>query len=281
MMGNKTYIDMGRGLAAYLEKLCPDATTPVLTPPRSELDRKMDKYDLAKTMEYENLGTPEFPIWGKRSAMGLEGLYYTSPGGAPFWPNTPSVPPSPMYATYGMIQRHMYAVSGFTDTAEAPAPPRETPYDKLKMKIARLADVEAVKVEAPVIKRPSPDYIHTLTGWRGWDVSDHGYLESVGTESTWGPKRAIKAICSGNSSHEAPQMACNCGYWSFKSHENLVKAISGYASTVKVIGKVEIWGRVIECENGYRSEFAYPSELWLLDEGIESLGHIYGVPIRK
>ena len=278
-MANKTHIDMESGLAAYLEKLCFDAMNQVLTPTRSELDRKMDKYDLAKTMEYENMGTLEFPIWGKRQDGGLEVLFYPTLNSTPFWSNTPNVPPS-AFATYGMIQRQLFAVSGFTGAAEAPAPPRETPYDKLKVKIARLADVEAVKVEAPVVKRPSPDYVHTITAWRGWCVSNSGCLESLGSYSRWTPKVAVKAICTCHS-HEAPQMTCNCGYWSFKSHENLVKAISGYASDVEVVGKVEIWGRVIECENGYRSEFAYPSELWLLDEGIESLGHIYGVPIRK
>jgi hypothetical protein len=54
-----------------------------------------------------------------------------------------------------------------------------------------------------------------------------------------------------------------------------------YATSVDVIGEVEIWGRVIECENGWRSEYAYPKELWLLGEGLESLSWKYGVPVRR
>ena len=50
-----------------------------------------------------------------------------------------------------------------------------------------------------------------------------------------------------------------------------------------VVGTVEIWGRVIECENGFRSEFAYPKELWLLseDDDLSKLSWTYGVPVRK
>jgi len=33
--------------------------------------------------------------------------------------------------------------------------------------------------------------------------------------------------------------------------------------------------------NGFRSEYSYPKELWLLNEGLESLSWTYGVPVRK
>lgn len=59
------------------------------------------------------------------------------------------------------------------------------------------------------------------------------------------------------------------------------KALHAYQSLVMVVGSVEIWGKVIECENGYRSEFSYPKELWLLRPGLESLSWTYGVPVRK
>jgi hypothetical protein len=43
---------------------------------------------------------------------------------------------------------------------------------------------------------------------------------------------------------------------------------------------VSLWGRVVETENGYRAEHAYPSELWLLDDSLEELGMVYDVPVR-
>jgi hypothetical protein len=54
-----------------------------------------------------------------------------------------------------------------------------------------------------------------------------------------------------------------------------------YVDSVDVVGTVEIWGRVIECRNGFRSEYAYPKELWLLRDGLEHLSWTYGVPVRK
>ena len=47
-----------------------------------------------------------------------------------------------------------------------------------------------------------------------------------------------------------------------------------------MIGSVDPWGRVIETENGFRAQYAYPKELWLLEDGLEELGWIYGVKIR-
>jgi hypothetical protein len=159
----------------------------------------------------------------------------------------------------------------------------ENPHAKINKKIEQLREVPAVKLANPKPEAParskSPDYVHTLTAWRGWDI-DNGRLAALGSDATWRPKKAEQADCR-NHNHPAPQMNCACGYWSFKKFEDMVKVLEGYANDVKVIGTVEIWGRVIECTNGFRSEFAYPKELWLLEEGLESLSWAYGVPVRK
>ena len=55
-----------------------------------------------------------------------------------------------------------------------PPPVKETPHQKLQKKIASFANVAPVKIENPKLVPPepqrSPDYVHTLTAWRGWTV---------------------------------------------------------------------------------------------------------------
>jgi hypothetical protein len=228
-----------------------EAPSGIIAPPRSALDEEMDKYDIFKQGDYENVGSAAFPIW-------------------PFWA-------SPIYPTYGGILRGSYAPGA--DPGVAPL--TETPYAKLGRKIKKLKCVNAAKIADPEPLEPakSPDYVHTITAWRGWNI-DNGRLAALGSDATWRPKKAEQADCRDHN-HPAPQMKCACGYWSFKKFEDMVKVLEGYANNVKVVGTVEIWGRVIECTNGFRSEFAYPKELWLLEEGLESLSWAYGVPVRK
>jgi len=148
---------------------------------------------------------------------------------------------------------------------------------ELSDKISSLRDAESVRISCPM-----PDHVATLTGWRGWRVDEKG-LKALGLDTGWEPKKAIPALCKCGVLHQdrSPSLNCACGYWSFKSMGLLQEALSGYADSVVVVGSVEIWGKVIECENGYRSEFAYPKELWLLKPDLDYLSWTYGVPVKK
>lgn len=129
-----------------------------------------------------------------------------------------------------------------------------------------------------------PDLVGTITAWRGWKLVD-GKLCALGMTGVWEPKKIVKAICGKTVSltlpHDAPVKDCKCGYWSFRTMELLQQALDPYATSVQVIGSVEVWGKVVECESGFRSEFAYPKELWLLEEGLDHLSWVYGVPVRR
>jgi hypothetical protein len=255
------------------------------------LEQKMDKYDIFKQPDYQNVGTMEFPIWAKTDlgSITMEGLQDAF--AELVWPTYGGInrsnAPTPFWATPMRIplQYVPMAYSPYDETPTPPPPPIETRHQKLQKKIVRLQSAPAVKIANPKPPEPtparSPDYVHTLTAWRGWAVCA-GQLESLGTDFDWVPKRAQNAHCQ-HENHVAPAMNCGCGFWSFKSLELLTEALKGYMDTVMVIGTVEIWGRVIECENGFRSEFAYPKELWLLDEDndLSQLSWKYGVPVRK
>lgn len=142
-----------------------------------------------------------------------------------------------------------------------------------------MAKLDALKAAEPrKVMQRVPDRIEVMTGWRAWRVYNNK-LKAIGQDNMWPVKQAMKAKCSTNSKHAAPFKACECGVWAFSSLDKLVPALASY-SDVPILGKVSLWGRVIECENGFRAQFAYPSELWLFDSSMEELGYIYGVPVR-
>lgn len=164
------------------------------------------------------------------------------------------------------------------------------------------AKLEALKTTEPHrVQKRMPDFMEVITAWRGWRIewTDDGLrLKALGQDTIWQPKKQVEAICAKSDSpfmaafslsrtiqitpkHPAPQMTCQCGVWAFKEIDSLVAAIGTDYSDVRVLGQVSLWGRVIETENGYRAEKAYPSELWLLDNSLEELGLIYDVPVRS
>jgi len=152
--------------------------------------------------------------------------------------------------------------------------PRTPPLDRGKLATLKLATPHRVYQKAP-------DRIEVITAWRAWGV-DGLRLKALGQHTVWEPRKQVDAACVPDfkkSDHPAPNRDCQCGVWAFKSLDLLVPALDPYTG-VRVLGQVSLWGRVIETENGYRSQHAYPSELWLLDDSLEELGYIYDVPVR-
>jgi len=146
------------------------------------------------------------------------------------------------------------------------------------------AKLESLKKAEPYkVAERMPDLMEVITAWRAWRVVNNGgyRLKALGTEHIWEPKAQVNAKCDSRSAaHPAPAMECQCGVWAFKELDGLVAAIGTSYGEIKVLGQVSLWGRVVETENGYRAEKAYPAELWLFDSSLEELGLIYDVPVR-
>jgi hypothetical protein len=146
------------------------------------------------------------------------------------------------------------------------------------------------KAEPRKILPKVPDHYEPITAWRAWKLSNLR-LHALGSNGEWPVKKPIEAICNKKyasiadpagvniTNHPAPNHNCECGVWAFNSLDNLMSAIQGHYHAA-VLGQVSLWGRVIECENGFRAQYAYPKELWLFDNSLEELGYIYGVPVR-
>jgi hypothetical protein len=152
-----------------------------------------------------------------------------------------------------------------------------------------------------------------ILGWRMWRVENHEIktarlartdlkLCSMFNREAWLPRRPLEASCRrwGPSSFRrhgsAPQSSCSCGVYAHAEIESLLPmwfvTAPGFlpcagphenpADSMRVIGEVSLWGRIIVHEDGYRAQYAYPRRLWVEKDSPESLVlalPAYGVPI--
>lgn len=116
-----------------------------------------------------------------------------------------------------------------------------------------------------------------IVAYRGWNLTEKLLLKSLTTDYTWTPRKRQGTETPGFYSIKLPQ----------RTEKNIPDVILGtdiryyYPS---VIGSVYIWGEIVKCEYGYRSEFCYPKHLWILrkafKDGVEDLSEIYGIPVE-
>jgi hypothetical protein len=127
----------------------------------------------------------------------------------------------------------------------------------------------------------APDTIQPIVGYRAWSYTISGRrarLFPLGSvvdddeQSPWdgGWRGWVTASCSlpaSESGHVAPEEDCTCGFYATKSLDDFPEIV---ASTILqaagdrmpvVMGRVELAGKVIEHESGYRAERARVAEL--------------------
>jgi hypothetical protein len=109
-----------------------------------------------------------------------------------------------------------------------------------------------------------------LRGWRAWQVvdgRDGPVLLSWAHATEWPARRALEARCN---RHGRPSAQHSCGVYAFSERE----AALGYAVPPRgrlfvprplavAVGVVSGWGRVIRHARGWRSQYAYPYDLYL------------------
>jgi hypothetical protein len=132
-----------------------------------------------------------------------------------------------------------------------------------------------------------PDAIEPVIAWRAWTVvpDDGGYrLQSVVFPVAWEPRHALRARCMrverelifavwrNVPPHGGPSRGCDCGIYGAADLGRLARYLGfPFASPLvprnRIVGTVALWGHVVECEQGWRAEYAYPCQLWVPSYG--------------
>ena len=131
-----------------------------------------------------------------------------------------------------------------------------------------------------------------VVGWRIWRVTGDGLRATV-WDTPWPARERFDARCRRGSAaywsdeppagHRAPDPGCDCGVYAFKRREDAEQlAREKVDGDVIAVGRVSLWGRVIETELGFRAERAYPYDLVLLggsDELARRIRQEYAVDV--
>lgn len=102
-----------------------------------------------------------------------------------------------------------------------------------------------------------------------------------------------ECLCLGDEGcHDAPSFGCECGIYAVKEPKQTRTwhTTAGYGKDIVVVGKVELWGRIVRHEEGYRAQFAYPKKLVVVPPSADHLAAAeatarelakgYGIPVR-
>lgn len=124
-----------------------------------------------------------------------------------------------------------------------------------------------------------PDFLEPLVGWRAWKVcaplsstGSYPTLSSVILDTPWTPRREVSAEHNFDLGEKCIGLVgenCSCGVYAFRGSADalayLVKVrdmLLGMSMEV-AIGQVSLWGKVVECERGFKAQFAYPRHIYL------------------
>jgi len=148
----------------------------------------------------------------------------------------------------------------------------------------------------------APDYIEPQLAWRVWSVDDRKDLVCLGSlfhESFWPVNEPLVAQCRSwrvpwrrraAQRHPAPWWRCQCGI-----HGSPLRHLDRHylrarlpRERIAVLGRVSLWGQVVECEWGWRASHAYPERLVVPQPPGDAVraAHIakslegYGVPVE-
>ena len=130
---------------------------------------------------------------------------------------------------------------------------------------------------------PAPDYADALIGWRVWCVVRRDgalRLASVIADELWPLEGELVARCraheipgsvvllDGHPLHPAPASDCTCGIYAAREPATIWTYLRGRDepdTVARVLGRVLLWGRAVEHEDGWRAERAYPLDFYTGD----------------
>lgn len=119
-----------------------------------------------------------------------------------------------------------------------------------------------------------------LIGWRMWDLPMKGTyegvsgwrLKAISHAHLWEPFQPMRGTCYGKppekiTDHTCPSWEHRCGVHAVKEVFQVRKwgspTVGNKSDYVRILGELDMWGRVLEYEEGFRAEWGYPRKLYL------------------
>jgi hypothetical protein len=125
---------------------------------------------------------------------------------------------------------------------------------------------------------PVPVVVEPVVGWRIWNLSEDTAEDMAGPrlwpagsggDLAWPPRRPVEARCTiprwlrTGGAHEPPGLGCRCGIYAATSLDVFARERPAWPPPT-VVGRVSLWGRVVDHDRGWRAQFAYPARLRLV-----------------
>lgn len=129
--------------------------------------------------------------------------------------------------------------------------------------------------------------VAAVSGWRRWSVAMFGETLMSNNSTNWKPYEKLTAECkNGGCSLYDPAgiggckgVYCTCGIYAYKNREAAAMGENSPTEYTHVWGEVWLWGRIVECETGFRAQFAYPKAFVRTGGIADRLAHVYGVKL--
>jgi len=152
---------------------------------------------------------------------------------------------------------------------------------------------------------PAETIIVPAEGYRIWYAEPSLLLKSITSNILWNPCERLEAKCAwGTCVCKSPEWRtpnynlllygspqrdmCNAGIYGMKTYEQGVESYNLETKVHKkmnepenriVFGLVYLWGKVLECERGFRAQYGYPSGIFNTSDISADLAAIYRVPL--
>jgi hypothetical protein len=155
---------------------------------------------------------------------------------------------------------------------------------------------------------PSDTIISPVTAYRMWYIPLQPILTltSISCITPWVPCQRLEAecrnhmscVCSGEfwtTTRTEPEQefvcSCDAGIYGWKTFDqafemyiDALERMDGCIAEEPItnryaLGKVYLWGKVIECEKGFRGLYAYPSGIYYTADNSPALADRYRVPL--
>jgi len=137
--------------------------------------------------------------------------------------------------------------------------------------------------EKPAPKLETEHIIGTITGYRRWKTSLLEDLLFSVNGTVWPAKEKLASVCKFARTGGCGGVKCSCGIYSWRSMEACLVESNAAVGMEHgdLYGPVSLWGRVLQCEYGYRAQFAYPKAILDTGERARKIAEVYGVPLMK